>query len=252
MDSEGLTIDEVAARAGVTPRTVHYYVAQGLLHGPGKQGPRTRYSPAFLDLLLRIRMLQSERDLSLRSIRHLFEREGVIAPRARRRRPSPRTATDARSTDTENQSSDEESQARSSRSDRSDFPGVPQTPPELARSMGASQRVDDESGADAAVGMWPAIEPRESQGADETSGADAGGGGDLLAGSPTAADLLQALQELVGERRVPSAGSGDRWVTIPISRDLVLAGRRLRPDDLQALQRAADHLRFILLNGKRA
>jgi hypothetical protein len=112
--------------------------------------------------------------------------------------------------------------------------------------------MDDASDADAAVAMRPASERRESEREIDTSGADAGGDRDTLAGSPTASDLLQALRELIGDRRVPSAGSGDRWVMIPISRDLVLAGRRLRTDDLHALQRAADHLRFILLNGKRS
>lgn len=207
MSSEGLTIDELAARAGVTPRTVHYYVAQGLLPGPGKQGPRTRYAPAFLDLLLRIRMLQNERGLSLRSIRDLFEREGLIAPRTRGRRssrtPTSRTTT-SRTTTSRPRSSNLETEIHPSGTESSDAP-------------------DRDAAAPADV-----------------------------AASPTATDLLRALRKLVGDRPVPSAGSGDRWVTIPISRDLVLAGRRLRNDDLHALQRAADHLRFILLNGKRS
>jgi hypothetical protein len=54
----------------------------------------------------------------------------------------------------------------------------------------------------------------------------------------------------VGERTVPSAGSGDRWVTVPITRDLALAGRRLSLDEVQALQRAADYLRVLLLEQK--
>ncbi|MCA9728838.1 MAG: MerR family transcriptional regulator, partial [Candidatus Eisenbacteria bacterium] len=51
LDVDGFTIGELAARAGVTSRTIHYYVSQGLLPGPGKQGPRTRYPQSFLDLL---------------------------------------------------------------------------------------------------------------------------------------------------------------------------------------------------------
>ena len=230
--SEGLIVDEVAARAGVTPRTIHYYVAQGLLPGPGKQGPRTRYSLAFLDLLLRIRMLQDERGLSLRSIRELFVREGVIPPRVRGRRSSRATATSPRSRDPESVSGDD---VRSSDAGTGDV---------ASRDV----RIGDAGSSDAGSGDAGSGDARIG----DTGTAEAGVEAETSVGSPTATDLLQALQELVGERRVPSAGSGDRWVTIPISRDLVLAGRRLRNDDLHALQRAADHLRFILLNGKRS
>jgi len=50
---------ELCDQAGVTPRTVRYYVQQGLLPSPGK-GPGTRYGRGHLDRLRLIRQLQKQ------------------------------------------------------------------------------------------------------------------------------------------------------------------------------------------------
>ena len=54
------SISELAALAEVTPRTVHYYIAQGLLPSPGKTGPGAHYGEAALARLKLIRLLQEE------------------------------------------------------------------------------------------------------------------------------------------------------------------------------------------------
>jgi DNA-binding transcriptional MerR regulator len=53
------TITDLAKLAGVTPRTVRYYVAQGLLTAPGQAGPGARYTDAHLDRLRLIKKLQA-------------------------------------------------------------------------------------------------------------------------------------------------------------------------------------------------
>jgi DNA-binding transcriptional MerR regulator len=53
-----LTIADLARLADVTPRTVRYYVAQGLLPSPGQAGPSARYPEAALSRLRLIRELQ--------------------------------------------------------------------------------------------------------------------------------------------------------------------------------------------------
>jgi DNA-binding transcriptional MerR regulator len=63
-----LTIKEVAAKAGVTPRTVHFYIQQGLLPPPEGGGRGARYSDAHLARLKLIRRLQAEH-LPLNEIR---------------------------------------------------------------------------------------------------------------------------------------------------------------------------------------
>ncbi len=51
---------DLAQLAGVTPRTIRYYIAQGLLPSPGQVGPGARYGEAHLGRLLLIRRLQRE------------------------------------------------------------------------------------------------------------------------------------------------------------------------------------------------
>lgn len=60
---------ELCDRADVTPRTVRYYIQQGLLPSPGTRGPGARYDDRHLDRLRLIRRLQREH-LPLSEIRH--------------------------------------------------------------------------------------------------------------------------------------------------------------------------------------
>ena len=53
-------LQELCTEAGVTPRTVRYYIQQGLLPAPDPQGPSTRYGQGHLDRLRLIRDLQAE------------------------------------------------------------------------------------------------------------------------------------------------------------------------------------------------
>ena len=53
-------IGELAKLAGVTPRTIRYYVSIGLLPAPEQAGPRTRYTEGHLQRLRLIRHLQRQ------------------------------------------------------------------------------------------------------------------------------------------------------------------------------------------------
>lgn len=66
------TIGELADLADVTPRTVRYYVAQGLLPSPLGAGPGARYDEDHLRRLRFIRRLQAEH-LPLAEIRKQLE-----------------------------------------------------------------------------------------------------------------------------------------------------------------------------------
>jgi DNA-binding transcriptional MerR regulator len=50
---------ELSKLADVTPRTIRYYIAQGLLPSPGQLGPSTQYTDEHLELLRLIKKLQS-------------------------------------------------------------------------------------------------------------------------------------------------------------------------------------------------
>ena len=54
------TIKQVSAQAGVTPRTVHFYIQQGLLAPPEGAGRGARYTDAHVARLRLIRRLQKE------------------------------------------------------------------------------------------------------------------------------------------------------------------------------------------------
>lgn len=60
MPSELYNINEISAMAGVTPRTVHFYIQQGLLPHPITRGPGAKYERRHLMRLRLVRMLQEE------------------------------------------------------------------------------------------------------------------------------------------------------------------------------------------------
>jgi DNA-binding transcriptional MerR regulator len=63
------SLTDLAGVAGVTPRTVRFYLSQGLLPSPGATGPGVKYGEEHLDRLRLIRRLQREH-LPLADIRH--------------------------------------------------------------------------------------------------------------------------------------------------------------------------------------
>ena len=65
-------IDELAQRTGLTVDTIRYYVREGLLAPPTKQGRHRLYDSEHLERLDRIRELQAQR-FSLAAIRAICE-----------------------------------------------------------------------------------------------------------------------------------------------------------------------------------
>ena len=71
-DDDHYSLTELADLAGVTPRTVRYYLAQGLLPAVGQSGPGSKYDAGHLLRLRLIRRLQAEH-LPLAEIRRSLE-----------------------------------------------------------------------------------------------------------------------------------------------------------------------------------
>ena len=59
-DAPRYSLTELADLAGVTPRTVRYYMSQGLLPSSGSSGPGAKYDDAHLVRLRLVRKLQRE------------------------------------------------------------------------------------------------------------------------------------------------------------------------------------------------
>lgn len=70
-DEARYSIDELARRAGVTRRTVRYYVQMGLIPAPLGLGRGCHYSGEHLAVLLQVKMLQ-ERGTPLEQIRRIL------------------------------------------------------------------------------------------------------------------------------------------------------------------------------------
>lgn len=62
-------LSKLAEETGVTARTLRYYIAQGVLHGPWSRGRRATYDQTHIDRVREIKALQ-ERGLSLGEISH--------------------------------------------------------------------------------------------------------------------------------------------------------------------------------------
>ncbi|BCW92216.1 hypothetical protein EG19_01020 [Thermoanaerobaculum aquaticum] len=94
MSRKRYAIGELAAAAGVSRRTVRYYVQQGLLPAPLGRGRGEHYDDSHLATLLRIKALQ-EQGLTLEEIKRRFGgNEGLGAPQVsdmavRLRKPAP-------------------------------------------------------------------------------------------------------------------------------------------------------------------
>src|SRR4029077_5101865 len=71
-DDDRYSLTELADLAGVTPRTVRYYLAQGLLPAVGQTGPGSKYGEGHLTRLRLVRRLQAEH-LPLAEIRRRLE-----------------------------------------------------------------------------------------------------------------------------------------------------------------------------------
>src|SRR5262245_30192293 len=71
-----MELDELAERAGVLPRTVRYYVSEGLLPPP-MYGKPAKYTEEHLERLILIKRLQKELYMPLDKIRERFARQST-------------------------------------------------------------------------------------------------------------------------------------------------------------------------------
>jgi DNA-binding transcriptional MerR regulator len=72
MTTEIYDLKKLCVEAGITPRTVHFYIQQGLLPPAGSHGPGARYDRGHLARLKLIKLLQKEH-LPLSEIRLRIE-----------------------------------------------------------------------------------------------------------------------------------------------------------------------------------
>jgi DNA-binding transcriptional MerR regulator len=79
--SSGLSVEELAEQGQVSVRTVRFYIAEGLLPGPGSRGKAATYGEEHLVRLRLIRRL-AERGVPLAKMRDLLDRLALDDARA--------------------------------------------------------------------------------------------------------------------------------------------------------------------------
>ena len=72
-ENNSIDILELSDKTKVSPRTIRYYIQQGLLPAPEARGPGAHYGPDYIDRLKLIRRLQQEH-LPLSEIRKLIDK----------------------------------------------------------------------------------------------------------------------------------------------------------------------------------
>lgn len=96
MPSPSYTLAELSDLSGLTPRTVRYYVQNGLLPPPRTLGPRAKYDEAHLGRLRLIRQLQ-RRHLPLAEIRtrlDSLDEDEIVQLSDGQGRPAPESAVE--------------------------------------------------------------------------------------------------------------------------------------------------------------
>jgi DNA-binding transcriptional MerR regulator len=99
MTADMYDIRELCAEAGVTPRTVHFYIQQGLLPPAGSLGPGARYDQGHVARLKLIKLLQKEH-FPLSEIRRQLESlddakvKALVSEHSSRKQPGNSSAVD--------------------------------------------------------------------------------------------------------------------------------------------------------------
>jgi DNA-binding transcriptional MerR regulator len=212
MMEQDFSLGNLAAAAGLEPRTIRNWIAQGLLKGPESMGRNARYTADHLARLKAIRALKEIYGLALADIRRelLVADEERIQALGRRVEPGTRAPSDD----------------RVSASD----PVILEPP---ARSS-ALEYIRALKGS----GSSPTV-MAEAPEAGRTAGRTRPQGG--------IEQLLHRLETTAGSA-APRHAKGEVWFHIPVTPDLILAVRGgVDPDTIARFERVAGLLRDLLL-----
>ncbi len=85
-------VSELAQKAGVTKRTIHYYISKGLLMPPNGSGVATTYDDSHLERILLIKELQTQY-MPLNKIREYIFNGGNIDNEENLKKDSPKVSS---------------------------------------------------------------------------------------------------------------------------------------------------------------
>lgn len=231
------SLRELAELTGIEPRTIRWYIAEGLLKGPESRGPKAYYTEQHRRRIETIRQLKETFGLPISEIRRYVTMAGdediQVVPVYLTRTGWQAGMAERMGTPASGQQEGENEYEL--------FDVASQTNDEDTRSPGEMQPHDRRARwAAGRASLRPpslhaALPPLESR----------------LAGpqSPLV-KLLELLRSIMGRRRIHRQARGSNWLEIEVTPDIVL---RLRGDfDVQQtdlFEQLADHLRAYILGG---
>lgn len=226
------SLRELAELTGVEPRTIRWYIAEGLLKGPESRGPKAYYTEQHRRRIETVRQLKEVYGLPISEIRRYVTMAGdediQVVPVDTMRLSKTGDASRRTGRPAREQSGAEHiyelfDEATVSTDENSDW--SEDMSPYTRRARWSARR----------AARPPSLQPLESR----------------LAGpqSPLV-KLLELLKSTIGQRRVHRQARGANWLEIEVTPDIFL---RLRGDfdveQVDRLEQLADHLRAYILGG---
>jgi len=229
------SLRELAKVTGVEPRTIRWYIAEGLLKGPESLGPKAYYTEQHRKRIETVRQLKEIYGLSISEIRRYVTMAGdediVIVPvRTMHSHNRPDRAQQPSTPDLSVGENEYELFQEAIKSDDLGWGSTERMAPYARRARWLARRAAFHAPSlDAAL---PSLESR-------------------LAGpqSPLV-KLLDLLKRSMGERRIHRQARGSNWLEIEVTPDIVLRLRgEFNAQQADLLERLADHLRAYILGG---
>ena len=236
------SLRHLAELSGLEPRTIRWYISEGLLMGPESRGPKAYYTERHRKRLETVRELKEVYNMPISEIRRYVTMAGdddiqvvpVHTNRWRSREEAPRH------------------RQASIREDESEYDMAMDAsaghPADLRNELEQSFLSDDEMTPIQRRAWWATNRPVPSLPVDHNPHFNLNS---RVAG-PTSpfAKLLHLLKDVLGEQRIHRQSRGTNWVEIEVTPDIVL---RLRGDfgvyQLDLLEQLADHMRAYILGG---
>ena len=240
MDPVPYSLQDLADRTSIEPRTIRSYIERGLMPGPDSRGRNAGYSDEHLDRLRALTLLRdASRNLSLEQIRQILQRlkprqihdlaEGVLSVADVLETQPERRASSALSYLTELR--DGKPMPRGMQGKWS--PGLLPQVRKAMVDLGEPQPPAAEEGLQSPAGSPPRSAAHVP---------------DL----PPLEQLLASLMELGGPAAPPRSTQTEAWHRIAITPDIELSVRdSFTPEQIVQFQRVADVLRILLTRGVR-
>jgi DNA-binding transcriptional MerR regulator len=216
------SLEELAGLTGLSPRTIRSYIQKGLLPGAETRGRNASYTAAHLDRLRCLQVLRDSSGLSLDELRMVMQSLAedqihriAVGEEDVIALPVGQAVPPRQSDDIEPLYSIE---------NKFSAP---------ARSCQAADRSSE--GRDSSSALEYIRRIRNRDGPDESR----------------FAELIRTLEQLVGDRRVYRKARNEWWATVKVTEDMEIRVRGLEEKDVGRLERLADLLRYLLMQGGR-